>query len=86
MSDQKKKELLRGELLAWLVARHPCAFDAEQLQRLVAEPLAASRDDLASALALLADEGLIYSRPNPLGATLTYTAPPAGAKFTQRLK
>ena len=84
MTEQEKKELLRGEVLSYLAERHPLKFNAGQLQRHVANTFNASEDMLASALALLEADNLISSTVHALGATKSYCATPDGMRAFER--
>jgi hypothetical protein len=84
MTDQEKRELLRGEVLAYLVCNHPVPFTQEQLQRNVADRLNASPDELRSALAFRVSLGHVFESVKATGATKLYAATHQGVLAYER--
>lgn len=84
MTGQKKKELLRDEVMAYLAERHPLKFDEGQLYRQVAAKLYATEDELRSAIAFRAGLGHAVETVHGSGATKYYAATAEGILAHER--
>lgn len=89
MINPSQREQLRQAVLVYLVERHPLAFDAFSIERMIRRqrfidfPFETS--DLSSAIAMLLDSNLIKGpdNPNRLGASRPYTASAEGLLYAE---
>ncbi len=84
MTGQKKKELLRDEVMAYLAERHPLKFDEGQLYRQVAAKLYATMENLRGAIAFRVGLGHVVETVHGSGATRYYAASPDGILAHER--
>ena len=83
-SQQRKRELLRDELLAFLSEARRLKFDADQLWRIVGRKLGCAPEDVLNELAFLVSAGLAAESYHGSGATKYYQATAAGVLAYER--
>ena len=80
------KEILRHAVIEELAARHPVPVNTEGVRRKMAVTVAGkvTLEDVASALAVLRDQGLVDAIPDDLGSTTWWRATGAGVLRVER--
>lgn len=87
--ESEQKESLRREVLQCLAVRHPLAFTSsnvtERIRRRRLLDFSFIEEDVAQALALLQDLGLVSSEADPLGSTRYHKATGKGVLEAERM-